>query len=111
MYELKKKEDEEVSLLKFIIYLLRIHQMNFFQETEEDEYELTEYPQRVGRQKHLLDIDIQFNDSRRPGQGRGKGPRTGGPRGPGNKPNPRGERTDRRFRDDQVSFFNGQMTK
>lgn len=82
MYELKKKEDEE--------------------ETEEEEYEMNEYPQRVGRQKHVLDIDIQFNDSRRPGQGRGKGPRSG-PRGPGggNKPNPRGERTERRFRDDQ----------
>ncbi|XP_044765056.1 plasminogen activator inhibitor 1 RNA-binding protein-like isoform X2 [Coccinella septempunctata] len=80
MYELKKKEDEE--------------------ETEEEEYEMNEYPQRVGRQKHILDIDIQFNDSRRPGQGRGKGPRSG-PRGPGNKPNPRGERPERRFRDDQ----------
>ncbi|XP_045482553.1 plasminogen activator inhibitor 1 RNA-binding protein-like isoform X2 [Harmonia axyridis] len=80
MYELKKKEEEE--------------------ETEEEEYEINEYPQRVGRQKHVLDIDIQFNDSRRPGQGRGKGPRAG-PRGPGSKPNPRGERTERRFRDDQ----------
>ncbi|KAK9889383.1 hypothetical protein WA026_004658 [Henosepilachna vigintioctopunctata] len=84
MYELRKKENEE--------------------ESEDEEYDVNEYPQRVGRQKHILDIDIQFNDTRRPGQGRGKGPRAG-PRngsGPGNKPNnARGERPERRFRDDQ----------
>ncbi|KAL3290147.1 hypothetical protein HHI36_023511 [Cryptolaemus montrouzieri] len=82
MYELRKKENEE--------------------ESEEEEYDVNEYPQRVGRQKHILDIDIQFNDTRRPGQGRGKGPRSG-PRGggPGNKPNLRGERPERRFREEQ----------
>ncbi|KAJ9584962.1 hypothetical protein L9F63_020692, partial [Diploptera punctata] len=45
MYALKKKEGEE-------------------EEEEEEEYDASEYPQRVGRQKHLLDIDIHFADSR-----------------------------------------------
>lgn len=43
----------------------------------------------MGRQKHLLDIDIHFNDGRRSGGGRGRGPRSG-PRG--NRNNQRGER-------------------
>lgn len=70
MFELKKKEKDE--------------------ESEEEEYDASEYPQRVGRQKHILDIDIQFNDNRRPGGGRGRGGGRGGrggrggtgPRGP-----------------------------
>lgn len=50
-------------------------------ESDEEEYDASEYPQRVGRQKHLLDIDIHFNDARRSGgTGRGRGPRAG-PRG------------------------------
>lgn len=57
----------------------------FFQESEDEEYDAAEYPQRVGRQKHVLDIDIQFNDNRR-GGGRGRGQRSG-PRG--NRVNPR----------------------
>nr|CAH7751821.1 unnamed protein product [Callosobruchus chinensis] len=65
MYELRKKENEEKS---------------FDQESSEEEYDASEYPQRVGRQKHILDIDIQFNDSRRPGVGGGRG-RGGGGRG------------------------------
>jgi len=60
MYALKKKEGEE-------------------EEEEEEEYDAAEYPQRVGRQKHLLDIDIHFADSRRGSRGRGRG----GPRGRG----------------------------
>lgn len=55
------------------------------QESEDEEYDAAEYPQRVGRQKHVLDIDIQFNDNRR-GGGRGRGQRSG-PRG--NRTNPR----------------------
>ncbi|KAG8236834.1 hypothetical protein J437_LFUL017118 [Ladona fulva] len=54
MYALKKKEGEE-------------------EEEEEEEYDASEYPQRVGRQKHLLDIDIHFADSRRGTRGRGRG--------------------------------------
>ena len=45
--------------------------------TAVQEYDAAEYPQRVGRQKHLLDIDIHFADSRRGSRGRGRG----GPRG------------------------------
>ncbi|XP_071442642.1 SERPINE1 mRNA-binding protein 1-like isoform X2 [Hetaerina americana] len=54
MYALKKKEGEE-------------------EDDEEEEYDASEYPQRVGRQKHLLDIDIHFADSRRGTRGRGRG--------------------------------------
>lgn len=88
MFELRKKEKEEI-------------------ESDDEEYDAMEYPQRVGRQKHLLDIDIQFNDNRRPGGGRGRGQRSG-PRG--NRTNQRGgggsggatrdggERPERRYR-------------
>ncbi|KAL1493013.1 hypothetical protein ABEB36_011158 [Hypothenemus hampei] len=94
MFELKKKEKEE--------------------ESEEEEYDASEYPQRVGRQKHILDIDIQFNDNRRPGGGRsrvgGRGPKGarpggGGPRGsPRDRDGPRegAGREERRFREDPV---------
>lgn len=67
MYALKKKEGEE-------------------EEEEEEEYDVSDYPQRVGRQKHLLDIDIHFADSRRGTRGRGRGGGRGGPRGPGGPP-------------------------
>ena len=46
------------------------------------EYDVSEYPQRVGRQKHLLDIDIHFADSRRGTRGRGRGGPRGGRGGP-----------------------------
>ncbi|CAG2056762.1 unnamed protein product, partial [Timema podura] len=43
------------------------------------EYDASDYPQRVGRQKHLLDIDIHFADTRRGTRSRGRGgPRAGG---------------------------------
>lgn len=48
---------------------------------EDDEYELAEYPQRVGRQKHVLDIDIHFSDARRGGRGSRGGGRGGRGRG------------------------------
>lgn len=70
--------------------------MLIFQESEDEEYDATEYPQRVGRQKHLLEINIHFSDARRGTGGRGRGSRPGG----------RGARTNRqqRFRgnDEQV---------
>lgn len=65
----------------------------YLKESEDDEYDAAEYPQRVGRQKHVLDIDIQFNDTRRPGGGRGRGQRSG-PRG--NRGGSRGGGGDRR---------------
>ncbi|XP_014276922.1 SERPINE1 mRNA-binding protein 1 [Halyomorpha halys] len=51
MYALEKKKDNE---------------------GEEYEYELGEYPQRVGRQK-IIEIDIRFKDTRNVGSGRGRG--------------------------------------
>lgn len=42
------------------------------EEEEEEEYDAAaEYPQRVGRQKRVYEIEIQFTDSRRGGTGRG----------------------------------------
>jgi len=49
------------------------------EEEEEEEYDASEYPQRVGRLKHVLDIEVVFGDTRRGGRGRGRG----GPRGMG----------------------------
>lgn len=57
------------------------------------EYDSADYPQRVGRQKHVLDIDITFADTR-PGRGRGgRGAGRGTPRGAMRGP-PRGSSTD-----------------
>lgn len=52
---------------------------------EELEYDPSMYPQRVGRQKHVLDIEFHFNDARRGGGGGGigRGGRGGGGRGRG----------------------------
>lgn len=57
---------------------------------EELEYDPAMYPQRVGRQQRVLDIQFNFNDGRRGGGGgfggRGRGgPRPGGPRNEGNR--------------------------
>ncbi|CAH1378196.1 hypothetical protein MTP99_019560 [Tenebrio molitor] len=100
MYELRKKENES--------------------ESEDEEYDAAEYPQRVGRQKHVLDIDIQFNDNRR-GGGRGRGQRSGGLRGnrttqrgggaAGVGGAPVGERPERRYRDDQAENENRRAPK
>lgn len=49
---------------------------------EELEYDPAMYPQRVGRQQRVLDIQFNFNDGRRGagfgGRGRGRGSRPGG---------------------------------
>lgn len=61
---------------------------------EELEYDPAMYPQRVGRQQRVLDIQFNFNDGRRGGgagnfNGRGRnGPRGGGPRSEGNRGGP-----------------------
>ncbi|BES93446.1 heterochromatin organization [Nesidiocoris tenuis] len=62
MYALRKKKDEE--------------------DEEDEEYEYIEIPQRVGRQRHVLDIDIRYKDSRGGNVGRGRGRGRGGFRGP-----------------------------
>lgn len=90
--EKKKKEDED---------------------DEDIEYDASMYPQRVGRQKHVLDIEFHFNDGRRGGLGRGRGRARGLPGGSGRAANnnavtaygprnrnPGGERRDRRSGDD-----------
>ena len=61
MYEIKKKKETD-------------------EQDEEEEYDATEYPQRVGRQRHVLDIDITFSDSRRGPRGArgGRAPRPSG---------------------------------
>lgn len=47
------------------------------------EYDASEYPQRVGRLKHVLDIEVVFGDNRRGGRGRGRGMGRGMGRGRG----------------------------
>lgn len=68
----KAGEGEDLSRWKKMYVL---EKKNFEEEEEEEEYEHCDYPQRVGRQKHLLDIDIRFKDVRtnRGGRGRGMG--------------------------------------
>lgn len=51
------------------------------------------YPQRVGRQKHVLDIEFHFNDGRRGGGiNRGRGRPRGGPNTAGERGDQRGDR-------------------
>ncbi|XP_030748274.1 plasminogen activator inhibitor 1 RNA-binding protein-like isoform X2 [Sitophilus oryzae] len=85
MFELKKKEKDD-------------------QESDDEEYDALEYPQRVGRQKHILDIDIQFYDNKRAGGGRGRGQGRGGRGGRGIRGPPR--EGEKRFRDEQVEDKN-----
>lgn len=60
------------------------------------EYDAADYPQRVGRQKHILEIEFTFNDARRGGGGgRGRG------RGRGNMGG-RADRPPRPFKNDDV---------
>ncbi|XP_046682898.1 plasminogen activator inhibitor 1 RNA-binding protein-like [Homalodisca vitripennis] len=75
MYALQKKKEEE-------------------EEEEEEEYDSSDYPQRVGRQKHVLDIEFTFADARVGGRGRGgRGAGRGAPRG-GSRGPPRGTSSD-----------------
>ncbi|XP_068084691.1 SERPINE1 mRNA-binding protein 1 [Anabrus simplex] len=97
-YNLRKPgEGEDPSRWKKM-YVLKKKIGDDQEDEEPDEYDASEYPQRVGRQKYLLDIDIRFADSPR-GRGRGRG----GPRG-GGRGTPRGRgfgggnRSDRPFR-------------
>lgn len=98
-YNLRKAgEGEDLSRWKKMYALERKKEGAEEEEEDEEEYDAAEYPQRVGRQKHVLDIEIQFSDSRRStGGGRGRGGRGG--RGDrtmgrnfGNRGPPRGDR-------------------
>lgn len=85
-YNLRKAgEGEDPSRWKKMYALERKKEEEIEEEEDEEEYDAAEYPQRVGRQKHVLDIEIQFSDSRRSGGGgRGRGSRGGrGERTPG----------------------------
>ena len=101
-YNLRKAgEGEDLSRWKKMYALEKKKEGTEEEEEEEEDYDVAaEYPQRVGRQKHVLDIDIQFSDSRRGGSGRGgrggrgaRGDRPGGDRRGfgGNRGPPRGD--------------------
>lgn len=94
-YNLRKAgEGEDLSRWKKMYALERKKENADDEDEEEEEYDAAEYPQRVGRQKHVLDIEINFTDSRRSAGGRGgRGGRGGyrmngrgfGNRGSGNR--------------------------
>ncbi|KYN20451.1 Plasminogen activator inhibitor 1 RNA-binding protein [Trachymyrmex cornetzi] len=94
-YNLRKAgEGEDLSRWKKMYALERKKEGNEEEEDEEEEYDAAaEYPQRVGRQKRVLGIEIQFSDSRRGSGGRGRGGRGRGDRmngrGFGNRGAPR----------------------
>lgn len=99
MYELNKKKPGEEEVRNTNISQTDRNFTRFgSQESDDEEYDAAEYPQRVGRQKHILDINIHFSDARRGGGGRGRGSRPGG----------RGTRPSRqpryRSNDEQVHF-------
>lgn len=93
-YNLRKAgEGEDLTRWKKMYALERKKEGADDEEEEEEEYDAAaEYPQRVGRQKRVLGIEIQFSDSRRGsggrGRGRGRGERANG-RGFGNRGAPR----------------------
>lgn len=91
-YNLRKAgEGEDLSRWK---KMYALEKKNEEEDDEEEEYDAAaEYPQRVGRQKRVLGIEIQFSDSRRGSGGRGRGNRGRGDRvngrGFGNRGAPR----------------------
>lgn len=78
-YNLRKAgEGEDLTRWKKMYALERKKEGHEEEEEEEEEYDAAaEYPQRVGRQKRVLGIEIQFSDSRRGSGGRGRGGRGG----------------------------------
>jgi len=88
----KAGEGEDTSQWKKMIALQNRKKKDDENSDDELEYDPSMYPQRVGRQKHVLDIEFHFNDGRRGGLNRGRGgrPRIGG------GPNNAGERGERR---------------
>ncbi|KMQ86965.1 plasminogen activator inhibitor 1 rna-binding protein [Lasius niger] len=95
-YNLRKAgEGEDLSRWKKMYALEKKKEGNEEEDEEEEDYDAAaEYPQRVGRQKRVLGIEIQFSDSRRGSGGRGRGgrgrgDRMNGGRGFGNRGAPR----------------------
>ncbi|KAL6448372.1 hypothetical protein ACFW04_000363 [Cataglyphis niger] len=89
-YNLRKAgEGEDLSRWKKMYALEKKKEGNEEEDNEEEEYDAAaKYPQRVGRQKRVLGIEIQFSDSRRGSGNRGRGDRING-RGFGNRGAPR----------------------
>ncbi|XP_076230913.1 uncharacterized protein LOC143177043 [Calliopsis andreniformis] len=85
-YNLRKAgEGEDLSRWKKMYALERKKEGVDDEDDDEEDYDAAaEYPQRVGRQKRVLGIEIQFSDSRRGAGGRGRG------RGRGERANSRG---------------------
>lgn len=87
-YNIRKAGEGEDQTQWKKMYALQKKKEGEEDDDEEYEYESLDYPQRVGRQKHVLDIDIHFKDTRGVARGRNtRGPgragtRMGGPRGP-----------------------------
>ncbi|XP_050458159.1 plasminogen activator inhibitor 1 RNA-binding protein-like isoform X2 [Cataglyphis hispanica] len=81
-YNLRKAgEGEDLSRWKKMYALEKKKEGNEEEDDEEEEYDAAaEYPQRVGRQKRVLGIEIQFSDSRRGSGNRGRGNRGRGDR-------------------------------
>ncbi|XP_076172236.1 uncharacterized protein LOC143149068 isoform X1 [Ptiloglossa arizonensis] len=94
-YNLRKAgEGEDLTRWKKMYALEKKKEGAEEDEEDEEEYDAAaEYPQRVGRQKRVLGIEIQFSDSRRVvgGRGRGRGGRgeRANGRGYGNRGAPR----------------------
>ncbi|XP_015113543.1 plasminogen activator inhibitor 1 RNA-binding protein isoform X2 [Diachasma alloeum] len=72
-YNLRKAgEGEDLTRWKKMYALEKKKEGAEEEDEEEEDYDAAvEYPQRVGRQKRVYDIEIQFTDSRRGGSGRG----------------------------------------
>ncbi|XP_045785640.1 plasminogen activator inhibitor 1 RNA-binding protein-like [Maniola jurtina] len=95
-YNLRKAgEGEDLSQWKNLVLLEKKKEAEQAEHEEEDdeEYDIADYPQRVGRQKRVLGIEFTFNDTARRGgtggrggrgRGRGRGGRGGG--APGGAP-------------------------
>lgn len=78
-YNLRKAgEGEDLSRWKKMYALERKKEGSDEEEEGEEEFDAAaEFPQRAGRQKRVLGIEIQFSDSRRGSGGRGRGGRGG----------------------------------
>lgn len=91
-YNLRKAgEGEDLSQWKNLVLLETKKEATGDEDDSDDEYDIADYPQRVGRQKRVLGIEFTFNDTARRGgiggRGRGRGRGGGGagvrgPRGP-----------------------------
>lgn len=97
-YNLRKAgEGEDLSQWKNLV-LLKKEKEGEHDSDDDDEYDIADYPQRVGRQKRVLGIEFTFNDTARRGgvggrgrggRGRGRGGGRGVPREPEAQPEER----------------------